>query len=89
MFGWRYLLHLVGLRSDDQREQLVPETNTENWLGVVHTDHLPHVVDGVLTELRIPRAVTDEQTIKIYEKRRGKSAMLTTDEGNVSHCQYI
>lgn len=66
----------------------MPETNTENWLGVFHTDHLPHVVDGVLTELRISRAVTDEQTIKIYKHEGKKNAILTTDEGIVSHCQY-
>lgn len=46
------------------------EANTENRLGTLHTDHLPHVVDGGLTELGIPGAVTDEQTIKIY-KRQG------------------
>ena len=67
----------------------MPETNTKNRLRVFHTDHLPHVVNGVLTELRIPRAVTDEQTIKIYKREGEKSAMLTTDEGNVSLCQYM
>lgn len=31
------------------------------------TDHLPQVVNGGLTELWISRAITDEQTIKIYK----------------------
>jgi len=61
----RYSLHLEGLRSDDQREQLVSEANAEKRLGMFCADHLPHVVDGGLTELGVPGAVTDEQTIEI------------------------
>lgn len=41
------------------------EANPKNWLWTLHADHLPQVIDGGLTELRIARAVTDEQTIKI------------------------
>lgn len=66
----RYSLHLVGLGSDDQREQLVSETDAKNWLWLVHRDHLPYVVDGGLTELGIPGTITDEQTIKIWKKMR-------------------
>lgn len=43
------------------------ETDAENRLGTIHADDLPHVVDGGLTELRIPGPVTDEQTIKIWK----------------------
>lgn len=49
------------------------EANTENRLGMFHTDHLPQAVDGGLTELRIPGTVTDEQTIKIYKRQEKNS----------------
>lgn len=55
------------------------EANTEKGLGTFDTDHLPHVVDGGLTELGIPGAVTDKQTIKIYKQREKSNTM--HDEG--------
>lgn len=37
-----------------------------------HTDHLLQVVDGGLTELGVPRTITDEQTIKFYKQQQRK-----------------
>lgn len=39
-----------------------------------HTDHLLQVVDGGLTELGVPRTITDEQTIKFYKQQQRKDA---------------
>lgn len=39
-----------------------------------HTDHLLQVVDGGLTELGVPRTVTDEQTIKFCKQQQRKDA---------------
>lgn len=52
------------------------EANAEEGLGPFDADHLPHVVDGGLTELGVPRAVTDEQTVEIYKH----NARVTADE---------
>lgn len=41
------------------------ETYPKNRLGLIHADHLPHVVHGGLTELGIAWTVTDEQAVKI------------------------
>lgn len=68
-----YQLHFVGLRSDDEREQLVSEADTEKRLGTINTNHLPHVVDGGLTTLGVPGAVTDEQAVKIYGRQQSQT----------------
>lgn len=52
------------------------EANAEEGLGTFNADHLPHVVDGGLTELGVPGAVTDEQTIKICKH----NACVTADK---------
>lgn len=51
------------------------EADAEDRLGVIHADHLPHVADGGLAELRITGAVADEQTIKIWRRQVEKSVL--------------
>lgn len=59
------LLHFVRFCSNDQRKQLVAQTNPKDGFGILHTCHLPYVLYSLLTVLWISRAIADEQPIKV------------------------
>lgn len=59
------LLHFVGFGADDQRKQLVSQTDAEDRLRPLNAHHLPHVSNSGLAELRVSWAVADEQAIVV------------------------
>lgn len=61
------LLHLVGLCTNDQGEELVSQADTEHRLGTLSTCHLPQVLYGGLAELGVAGPIADEQAVEIYK----------------------
>lgn len=61
-------LHLVGVSTKGQGEQLVPQADPKDRLGLRCVQHLPQAGHCLLAELRVPGAITDEQSIKICAK---------------------
>lgn len=59
-------LHLVGVGTDGQREQLVPQADPEDGLGLGGAQHPAQVGHRLLAELRVPGAVADEQAIEVW-----------------------
>lgn len=75
-------LHLIGLCSDNQRQQLVAQTDPKHRLGPIRTNHLPDVADGVLAELRVSGTVTDEQAVKVWRTEPRNDAFTDTLQEN-------
>lgn len=61
-------LHLVRAGTEGQGEQLVPQADPKDGFGLGCVQHPSQVGHCLLAELRVPRAIADEQPIKVCVK---------------------
>lgn len=66
-------LHLVGMGTEGQGEQLVSQADPKNGLGLGCIQHLAQAGHCLLAELWVPGAIADEQPVKVCVKRAAGS----------------
>lgn len=66
-------LHLVGAGANGQGDQLVPQADPEDGLGLGGPQHAAQAGHCLLAELRVPGAVADEEPIEICAQTEAES----------------